>query len=91
MKEYSNKIEMDTLLGETISPRKSPVRIIITDPGLSRFQMGSKKEIKTQAKAGDTDRKAKPEEGEPTKVGAPEKLAEPGDATEGESQIVSHW
>jgi len=60
--------------------------------GESRKQAASQaKEIKTQAKAGDTDRRAEPEEGEPTKVGAPEKLAEPGDATEGESQTVSHW
>jgi hypothetical protein len=60
--------------------------------GASRRQAANQAtEIKTQAKAGDTGRRAKPEEGEPTKVGASEKLAEPEDETEGESQEVSHW
>jgi len=60
--------------------------------GESRRQAASQvTEIKTRAKASDTDRRAKPEEGEPTKVGAPKKLAEPEDETEGESQDVSHW
>jgi len=60
--------------------------------GESRRQAASQvTEIKPRAKASDTDRRAKPEEGEPTKVGAPKKLAEPEDATEGESQKVSRW
>lgn len=60
--------------------------------GESRRQAANQAtEIKTQAKAGDTDRRAEPEEGEPTKVGAPQKLAEPEDATEGESPKVSRW
>jgi len=60
--------------------------------GESRRQAASQAtEIKDAGEGRRTDRRAKPEEDEPTKVGTPEKLAEPGDETEGESQEVSHW